>query len=204
MLKKKGSLDYYLILATVAVLFIISAICIYGMFSFKLGRVHQLAPAAKLVYMNRMNSVTAPFIIALIVLLGICVPKRLLSERWLGRFAAALAMTAGAASLWLGVKAGLVVVLVASLQLQLVVLVLAAGGSQSLHFERSGYWVRLGSSLMHLGIILFVLDLFFYQYQLLHLILFWVTTGAVVLGMIFCFYAQSVIAVIRRIRHDAR
>jgi hypothetical protein len=200
MLKKKGALDYYLILATVVVLFIISAICIYGMFSFKLARIHQLAPAAKLVYMERMNSVTAPFIIALIVLLGVCVPKRLLSARWLGRFAAALALVAGTVSLWLGVKAGLVVVLAASLQLQLVVLVLAAVGSQALHFERSGYWVRLGSSLVHLGIILFVLDLFFYRYPLLHLVLFWVTTAAVVLGMLFCFYAQGVIALIRHIR----
>lgn len=201
-MKKKGSLDFYLVLATVAVLFVISSICIYGMFYFKLAQIQQLAPAAKLAYMNRMNSVTAPFVIALILLLGICVPKRLLPALWLNRFAVALAAIAGGVSLWLGAKTGLVVVLAASLMLQLVVLALALGGSQLLYFEKSGYWLRVGSSLVHLGIILFVLDLFFYQYQLLHLILFWVTTGAVVLGMIFCFYAQGVAQFIRTIRRN--
>lgn len=201
-MKKKGSLDFYLVLATVAVLFVISSICIYGMFYFKLAQIQQLAPVAKLDYMNRMNSVIAPFIITLILLLGICVPKRILPALWLNRFAVALAVIAGGVSLWLGVKTGLVVVLAASLMLQLIVLALAVGGSQLLYFEKSGYWLRLGSSLMHLGIILFVLDLFFHQYQLLHLILFWVTTGAMVLGMIFCFYAQGVVQFIRARRRN--
>jgi len=201
-MKKKGSLDFYLVLATVGVLFVISTICIYGMFYFKLAQIQQLAPAEKLVYMNRMNSVIAPFIITLILLLGICVPKRLLPAVWLNRFAIGLAFIAGGVSLWLGVKTGLVLVLAASLLLQLVVLALAVGGSQLLHFEKSGYWVRLGSSLIHLGMILFVLDLFFYHYQTLHLILFWITTGAVVLGMFFCFYSQRVVLLIRSIRRD--
>ncbi|MBU0910655.1 MAG: hypothetical protein KKA54_08710 [Proteobacteria bacterium] len=199
-MKKKGSLDFYLLLSTVAVLFVISTICIYGMFYFKLAQIQQLAPTEKLAYMNRMNSVIAPFIIALILLLGICVPKRLLPAAWLNRFAIVLALIAGGVSLWFGVKTGLVLVLAASLMLQLVVLVLAVGGSQLLHFEKSGYWVRLGSSLIHLGMILFVLDLFFYQHQSLHLILFWITTGAVVLGMIFCFYSQNVVQLVSSIR----
>lgn len=201
-MKKKGSLDFYLVLATVAVLFVISSICIYGMFYFKLAQIQHLAPAEKLAYMNRMNSVIAPFVIALILLLGICVPKRLLPAVWLNRFAVVLAALAGGVSLWFGVRAGLVLVLAASLMLQLVVLALAMGGSQVLHFEKSGYWVRLGSSLIHLGMILFVLDLFFYQHHSLHLILFWVTTGAVVLGMFFCFYSQSVVQLISSIRRD--
>ncbi|RJX32903.1 MAG: hypothetical protein C4531_05860 [Desulfurivibrio sp.] len=199
-MKKKGSLDFYLLLATVAVLFVISIICIYGMFYFKLAQLQQLDPAAKLAYMNRMNSVMAPFVIALILLLGVCVPKRLLPVVWLNRFALVLTLAAGGVCLWFGVRAGLALVLAASLLLQLIVLALAAGGSELLHFEKSGYWVRLGSSLIHLGIILFVLDLFFYQYQSLHLLLFWITTGSVVLGMIFCFYAQSVVQFIRSIR----
>jgi hypothetical protein len=201
-MKKKGSLDFYLVLATAVMLFVISAICIYGMFYFKLAQIQQLVPAEKVAYMNRMNRVIAPFIIALILLLGICVPKRLLPAAWLNRFAIVLALIAGGVSLWFGIKAGLVLVLAASLMLQLVVLTLAVGGSQLLYFEKSGYWVRLGSSLIHLGMILFVLDLCFYQHQSLHLILFWVTTGAVVLGMIFCFYSQSVVQLIRSIRRD--
>jgi hypothetical protein len=56
--------------------------------------------------------------------------------------------------------------------------------------------VRVGSSLIHLGLILFVFDLFFYQRQALHLFLFWITTGATVLGMLFCFYAETVVRLI--------
>ena len=201
-MKKKGSLDFYLILATVGVLFVISVICIYGMFYFKLAQIQQFAPAAKIAYMNQMNSVVAPFVIALILLLGICVPKRLLPAVWLNRFALVLALVAGAVIWWFGARMGLVVVLAASLVLQLIVLVLAASGSQVLHFEKSGYWVRLGSSLIHLGIILFVLDLFFYHHQSLHLFLFWITTCSVVLGMIFCFYSQSVARFVRKVRPD--
>ncbi len=191
-LKRKGSFDYSLILATVGILFAISVICVFGMFYFKLANIQQLPPMEKYIYMNRMNLAVAPFIITLILLLGICVPKRLLPLRWLNILGAFLAITAIIVSAWKGIAAGLIVVLVASLFLQVIVLVLAVLGSQRLHFEKSGYWVRVGSSLIHLGIILFVLDLLLHKHLSLHLFLFWVTTISTVLGMLFCFYAQSV------------
>lgn len=191
--KQKKSLDYSLILATVGVLFALSVLCVYGMFAFKFAAVHQMAPAAKLAYLERMNAVVSPFIVALILLLGVCVPKRLLPTRILGWFTAVLALAGAGVSAWLGIRAGLLVVLSASLLLQLLVLVLAVGGSEQLHFARSGYWLRVGSSLIHLGLILFVLDLLLYRQQTLHLFLFWVTTGATVLGMLCCFYAPGLL-----------
>ncbi|MBW1791398.1 MAG: hypothetical protein JRJ14_03890 [Deltaproteobacteria bacterium] len=197
-MKKKGSLDFYLILATVAVLFVISAICIYSMFYFKLAQVQQMEPAIKAAYMSKMNTVISPFLIILILLLGICVPKRLLPTQWLVRFTALLGVVALAVSFFQGIKMGLVVVLAAALVLQIIVLVLVVIGSERLNFTKKGYWVRVGSSLLHMGMILFVLDLFFYRQQALHLILFWVTTGATVLGMTFCFYADSVVGLFRR------
>lgn len=198
--KKKQSLDYYLILATVAVLFALSVICVFSMFYYKFADVQQMAPAAKMAYLTRMNQVVSPFVISLILLLGICVPKRLLSTGWLVRFGIVLGLAGFGMSIWKGMTAGLIVVLTASLALQLVVLVMAVAGSKQLHFEKSGYWVRLGSSLIHLGLILFVLDLLLYKHLSLHLFLFWVTTGSSVLGMLFCFYSQSVAAGIYRMR----
>ncbi len=198
--KKAGSLDYYLILATVGVLFAISVVCVYGMFYFKFASIQQLAAPEKMAYMNSMNTVIAPFIIGLILLLGICVPKRLLPASWLNRVAAALVLISTVVSFWLGIKTGLMVVLIASLLLQLVVLGMAVAGSERLHFEKSGYWVRVGSSLIHLGLILFVLDLLLYRHLTLHLVLFWVTTGSSVLGMLFCFYSQGVARVISKFK----
>ena len=190
-MRGKTNYDYYLIVATTVVLFIISVICIYGMFYFKLAQVNQLTAVAKVNYMNTMNRVLAPFLIALIVLLGICVPKRLLPTVWLNRFSVMLVVFAIVAGLIGDVKVSLVLVLAVSLVLQVVVLIMACAGSTELNFEKKGYWVRVGSSLLHLGLIVFVLDFFFYRSLTLHLVLFWITTVSLLLGMVFCFYAES-------------
>ncbi|MCA1765222.1 MAG: hypothetical protein LC633_03080 [Desulfobulbaceae bacterium] len=197
-MQKKASYDFYLILATTVVLALISAICVWGMFYFKMAQIHEMAPAVKIVWQNRMNTVIAPFIIALIVLLGICVPKRLLPTAWLNRFAVLLVAAAALTSWWAGVKNGLLVILCASLILQSVILIMAIFGSARLSFEKKGYWSRVGSSLIHLGLVLFILDLFFHRQQTLHLLLFWVTTGASVLGMTFCFYAEPIADLVRQ------
>ena len=190
-MRGKSNYDFYLILATTVVLFIISVICIYGMFYFKLAQVNQLTAVAKVNYMNTMNRVLVPFLIALIVLLGICVPKRLLPTVWLNRFSVMLVVFAIVAGLIGDVRLSLVLVLAVSLVLQVVVLIMACAGSTELNFEKKGYWVRVGSSLLHLGLIVFVLDFFFYRSLTLHLVLFWITTVSLLLGMVFCFYAES-------------
>jgi hypothetical protein len=195
-MKLKGSYDFYLILGTVLVLFAISLISIYGMFYFKFAQIQQMAPALKFSYMDRMNSVVAPFIIILILLLGICVPKRLLPTVWLNRIAVLLVALTILASILAGIKAGLLVILGISLVLQLAVLILALFNSRTLNFHKKGYWVRLGSSLIHLGFILLVLDLLLYRYTTLHLFLFWITTGACVAGMICCFYAELIVGLL--------
>jgi len=195
-MKRRNSYDFYLILATALVLFAISLISIYGMFYFKFAQIQQMVPAVKIAYMNRMNSFVAPFIMILILLLGICVPKRLLPTAWLNRVTMLLTIGAALAGFIVGVKAGLILILAASLVLQLAVFFLALAGSRNLHFHKKGYWVRLGSSLIHLGLILFVLDLLLYERKSLHLFLFWITTGASVAGMVFCFYAEAVAGLI--------
>ena len=130
-MKRKGSYDYYLILATAGVLFIISIICIYGMFYFKFAQIHRMAPAVKIAYMDRMNTIIAPFLICLILLLGICVPKRLLPTSWLNRFTLLLIVLTVAVSLVMGLKNGLLFILAAALILQTIVLSLALAGSKN-------------------------------------------------------------------------
>ncbi len=190
---KKGSYDFYLILATTVVLAAISLICVGAMFQFKAQAIHTLPPEAKVAWQEGMNNLVAPFLIALLVLLGICVPKRLLPTRWLHRFAALLLVTAGLTGWQFGIKIGLLVILCAALGLQLVVLALALAGSERVNFTKKGYWGRVGSSLVHLGLVLFVLDIFFYRLPALHLLLFWVTTVATTSGMICCFYAEGIV-----------
>ena len=197
-MRGKGHYDYYLILATSVVLFCISVFCIYGMFYFKFAQINQLPVAEKILYMDKMNEVMAPFLIGLILLLGICVPKRLLPTAWLNWFTVGLLLVALAVGIVWDVKMSLACVLIVSLVLQIIVLLLAAGGSEELIFEKKGYWVRVGSSLLHLGLILFVLDLLFYRYRNLHLVLFWITTAASLIGMVFCFYAETLSNLVKK------
>ena len=133
-MKLKNSYDFYLILATTIVLFAICLISIYGMFYFKFAQIHQMAPAVKILYMNRMNTIIAPFVVCLILLLGICVPKRLLPTSWLNRVT--LLLLAGAILTWLGWggRASLFFILAASFILQAAVFLLAVSGSKNLHF----------------------------------------------------------------------
>jgi len=191
-----SSYDFYLILVTTVVFFVISMISIYGMFYFKFAQIHQMAPAVKITYMNRMNSIIAPFVVCLILLLGICVPKRLLPTSWLNRVTLLLLVGTVLTCLCWGGRASLFFILAASFILQAAVFLLAVSGSKNLHFHKKGYWVRLGSSLIHMGLILFVLDLLLYEKKTLHLFLFWITAVTSVLGMIFSFYAESVVGLI--------
>lgn len=194
----KTSYDFYLILATVVVLSIISGICVYGMFYFKFAQLQQMAAPVKGAYMDRMNQIVSPFIIILIVILAVCVPKRLLPTVWLNRFALALLLVIGGVTWVWGVVMALKVALCLTLALQSIVLLMALAGNQFMNFEKKGYWLRVGSSSMHLGLILFILDLFFYKHQTLHLVLFWVTTVATVLGMIGCFYSPTLAGMMER------
>jgi hypothetical protein len=196
MMKLKSSYDFYLVLATTVVLFAICLISIYGMFYFKFAQIHQMAPSVKILYMDRMNTIIAPFVICLILLLGICVPKRLLPIYWLNRVTLLLVIGVVITGLIWGGRASLFFILATSLTLQVIVFFMAISGSKNLHFYKKGYWVRLGSSLIHLGLILFILDLLLYENKSLHLFLFWITTGASVLGMVFSFYAESVVSLI--------
>jgi len=195
-MKRKSSYDFYLVLATALVLFAISAVSIYGMFYFKFAQIQQMAPAVKFSYMNRMNTYIAPFIISLILLLGICVPKRLLPTSWLNRITIVLLAISLVTAFVAGIRTSLLVILGASLILQTMVLFKTLGGSKHLNFHKKGYWVRLGSSLIHLGFILFVLDLLLYERKSLHLFLFWLTTATTVVGMLSSFYADLVVGVI--------
>jgi len=195
--QRKGSFDYYLILATCVVLTIISVICVYGMFYFKFAQIQQLAPHIKTAYMEKMNLAVSPFIISLILLLAICVPKRLVPSHWLKLFALMVPILVVVGFVW-GVVTSLQVSLCVSLLLQLIVLLLALFGNENLNFEKKGYWLRVGSSAIHLGLILFILDLFYYQKPTLHLLLFWVTTAATVVGMICSFYSEAIATLLRK------
>jgi hypothetical protein len=189
--------DFILILVTVVILFLISILCIGGMFYFKWAELQGVAPAIKMAFQEQMNSLLAPFLVALLLTLGLCIPKRLFLPRRLYAFIILLGLTCLIADLVWGWREALLLMLVISAALQAMVLILVVSGRR-LKFLCEGYWNRLGSSLVHLGLILFCLDFFFLSYRDLHLVIFWISAICIFIGMIVTFYAEGMMEWLQR------
>ena len=189
--KKRINYDYILIIATAVTLFLIALITVYGMYYFKAQGIGETNLAtAKIMYYKRMNSLISPFLSILLLILSICVPKRLFSFRLLMISAGIMLVLMVVLSIIYNNVTALTVILFISLALQLVVFILVLFGMK-LHFEKEGYWTRVGSSLVHLGFILFVLDINFLNDLSIHLAIFWSSTISISLGCILTFYTPS-------------
>jgi len=199
---KRFNYDFILILITVGILFLISLLCIGGMFYFKWAELQNVAPAIKIAFQEQMNSLLAPFLVALLLTLGLCIPKRLFPPRGLYAFIILLGLTGlGSALVW-GWREALLWMLVISAALQAMVLILVVSGRR-LKFLCEGYWNRLGSSLVHLGLVLFCLDFFLLSRWDMHLVIFWISAICIFIGMIVTFYAEGMMEWLRR-RKDSQ
>lgn len=105
-------------------------------------------------FVTAMNLAAAPVVIALVVVAGLCVPKRLFSRRSLITLSAAMAL-AGAAS-WAvtgSLATGVAAWLLAAGAIQVTVVIMTVAGSGGLSYLREGRLTRVGSGLLHLGFI---------------------------------------------------
>ncbi len=108
-------------------------------------------------YLRRMNALAYPLVAGLLLTLALCIPRRLLRRRTLALASAAvLAAGAGAGLAW-GPRSGLAALLLAGALLQTVVLAATIRRTGALVWQREGQAARLGSALLHLGFVLFVL-----------------------------------------------
>ncbi|MEW6220476.1 MAG: hypothetical protein AB1634_13210 [Thermodesulfobacteriota bacterium] len=196
--QRRFGYDFLLVLATTVVLAVISALCIYSMFAYKTAVGAAALPAARAAHMARMNGLVAPWLIALILILAICVPKRLLPVAWLHRLTGGLAILVVGVSAWHGLPVALLVVIIAATILQLVILALAVTGSPLLRFERKGYWLRVGSASLHLGLLLFLCDLHVVGHPGWHPFLFWAATVSFAVGLTCSFYADALVRLVRQ------
>lgn len=142
-------------------------------------------------FVETMNLLAAPQLVGLIVVMGLCVPKRLFARR------ALLAISAGMVAV--GVVAfaitgslvnGLAAYLVLSALIQVAVVVLTAVGTKGPSYMTEGRITKLGSGLLHLGFILFTLVMAALQRSELMLPMFWTSTVLLVGGTLLSFYAE--------------
>jgi hypothetical protein len=177
--------DLALVLLTAGTLAAFGVLALWGMFRYK---AHAALPGWDVgEHQALMNRLAAPLVVLLILWLVLCIPKRLFSRRTLLAYSAALLALGCGALPFGGLRFALGLVLGLSAALQAVILALVLAGAR-LRFAGRGLALRAGSSLIHLGLVLFTLDLVALQGSRWHLPLFWVSTAALAAGCALTFW----------------
>lgn len=142
-------------------------------------------------YVTLMNAVAAPQLVALIIVMGLCVPKRLFARRTLIGVSAlmlAAGVVAGLVSRSLGTAVTVYLALAALIQVAVVAL--TAAGVRGPSYLTEGRLTKLGSGLLHLGFIAFAIVVASLQRSAFMLPAFWASTALMVGGSALSFYAD--------------
>ena len=174
--------DFVLTLSAVALMFLLSLLFIGSMLYFKMGGLDTAPPQVKTVFQDRMNALAAPMIAGIVVLVCVCVPNRLLPGGWLVRFTTILGAAGSAAWYLEGWRSALFIILGTAAALQFATTILLLSGKK-LNFRCEGFWAKLGSCLVHLGLILFCLCILLLDKIGLSQGLFWTSAALILTGL---------------------
>ncbi|HZD60607.1 MAG TPA: hypothetical protein VE439_09180 [Anaerolineae bacterium] len=201
-IRKAGIYDFALALATITILVALSAIFAYGTIESWANSVRDPGWTSSWLYtdyLGMMNSYAYPFVVALVLILCMCIPKRFIPRGYLLQSSVILlALSLMIGIIW-GFAVGLGFLLVVSAIIQAAVVVMVIARSKRLVFEREGIMVQFGSSLLHLGFVVFILDLVLIKDLQNHLSVFWISTALIIAGTIFSFYSRELLLAMRNI-----
>jgi hypothetical protein len=153
-------------------------------------------------YVEMMNLIAAPQLIALIVVMGLCVPKRLLSRRALIVVSTAMVLAGVVAGVIAeSLATGVSVYLALAALIQVAVVALTAVGAKGPSYLTEGRLTKLGSGLLHLGFILFAIVVASLQRSPFMLPVFWTSTVLMTAGTVMSFYADR-LSFKRLVRHE--
>lgn len=144
-------------------------------------------------YVTVMNEIAAPMIVAVVVVMGLCVPKRLFSRRlllWVSLAMVGVGVAAGLATSSLG--NGLTVYLLLSAIIQLAVVVMTVAGVRGPTYLTEGRLTKTGSGLLHLGFIIFAVVVVALQNSPAMAPVFWLSAVLVGGGTALSFYANAI------------
>ncbi|TLM99427.1 MAG: hypothetical protein FDZ75_00055 [Actinobacteria bacterium] len=143
-------------------------------------------------YVNAMNAIAAPQLIALVVVMGLCVPKRLFDRTLLIAVSVGMVAVAVVAGIVTGsLGTGVTVYLALAALIQVAVVVLTAVGTRAPSYLTQGRLTKLGSGLLHLGFIVFALVVAALQRSAFMLPVFWASTVLVIGGTALSFWANK-------------
>lgn len=197
---KLKNYDYYLIVLTTFILFAIGIVCVYGIsyYNYLASGHGWTGTTGYLQFIDDMNSYLYPFLVLLLVSLGLCIPKRLFEQDILVKISAlALGVTVILTFLW-GIEKALGFILAVITGLQGVVLILTFNKNRAIRFEKEGYLVRMGSSMLHLGIVILIFNFVTLRESQFHILIFWAGTLFVTAGNIFSFYPERMNSLFQR------
>jgi hypothetical protein len=200
--------NFHFILAilTIIVLVAIGLIFIFGTsysYTMSLRDSNWTSTSLYKVYLEQMNNAVIPFVVGLIILLGLCIPKRLFSGSRLLQVTAAIAVIALMIAIFANSKIAFAFLLLQAMIVQLVVIFLTITGSKRLSFRRQGFFIQMGSALLHLGLVVFLYDFILMPSSSYHLDIFWFSTIMIGVGMLFSFYHQPLSSLFRQPEIDS-
>ena len=143
-------------------------------------------------YIDSMNLYIYPFVVLLLVVLGLCIPKRIVPRQTLLLSGAGILALTIIIALVLNIKASLGFLLGISIVIQTAVMILTIIKWGGLTFERDGYFIQVGSAMLHLGIVIFVFDFVIMRTGEFHLPVFWVATILITMGTVLSFYPEEI------------
>ncbi|MCZ7401396.1 MAG: hypothetical protein O8C61_04170 [Candidatus Methanoperedens sp.] len=191
---KPRNYDYYLIIITTLILFGIGAVSLYGItyYNYLAVDAQWTQTAQYSQYIDEMNLYIYPFLVLLLISLGLCIPKRLFEQETMIKSSALVLGITIILTIFSGLETGLGFILVAMTAVQAIVLILTIKKSRTIRFEKEGYIVRLGSSLLHLGVVILIFNFVNFQDSPYHLLIFWSGMVLITSGNIFSFYPEKV------------
>lgn len=189
MLSKKN-----LVLYTTAVLLLVGAVSVYGIFLYQAnqsGDPRWTTTESYNEYVEGMNLLATPGVAAIMVLLTICIPRRLLTKDKLIKVAGSVILASAAATVLAGLVTGLTLLLSATAGVQLISLVETLRGAE-LNYRKKGHAAHVGSALLHLGVVVLLLDLTAVpKTHPSHIPLFWISTALFLVGMTLSFFPET-------------
>ena len=186
--------DYSLIILTTLILFAIGVVCVFGITYYNyLAAIPDWTKTIQYAkFIDEMNSYLYPLLVLLLISLGLCIPKRLLEQGILIKFSAIVLIITVFLGMFIGIETGLSFILVVMTGVQIIVLFLILNKNKSLRFEKEGYFTRLGSSLLHLGLVVLILNFVTLSESPVHISIFWGGMLLVTVGNIFSFYPDKI------------
>ncbi len=204
---KPKTYDFYLMLLTSAVLAAIGLVCLYGIGYYTYT--NETAPQWTQTqmygdYIDSMNQLIYPFVVLLLVALGLCIPKRIVPRQSLLTAGTSMLAATFLIALITNIGTSLAFLLAVSIVVQAAVMVLTMLGRAGLTYEREGYFVQTGSSMLHLGTVIFVFDFVSMRSSELHIPVFWVATILITVGTMLSFYPGEAGSIARLLRSGGR